>query len=324
MYGIDRTGLKDTRWICIQHGIDYFTTEQRDALNCDLLCILSRFWWSHFVDSCHSLSVFDSWKDSLPSNVVETGFPQFDVVRHITGEEVRRKYNIPRDKKVFLYIPPDLPYFYHIKSFWKRLWFSKLFYPLKEPLKDKAMSILDGINPGTLKSIRTTEYSILKSVSEFCRRNDLFLIIKSRVKHPVQEILKELADAVFYDETFYPSTITELLYISDISLNFMSMTTYESVFLRSYSISVQPEVVSEEITEHSRMFWGRDWLDFFVAENVAEIIPGTGFAESFSKRDITDFTIDEGARKRYVERFFTYDDAFSSRRVIDAMENLFG
>ena len=78
------------------------------------------------------------------------------------------------------------------------------------------------------------------------------MIIKTRLKSRHSQFLLDNIDYIFFEETFYPPTITELLYVSDIAISHFSMATFESIAMKSYKININLEPVFDIFTDHFR------------------------------------------------------------------------
>ena len=55
----------------------------------------------------------------------------------------------------------------------------------------------------------------MHKIYEHCKKNDIYLIIKSRSKRLIDENYIKYCDLILYDEEILKPTIYELLYISD-------------------------------------------------------------------------------------------------------------
>ena len=81
-----------------------------------------------------------------------------------------------------------------------------------------------------------TELNILHKIYEHCKKNDIYLIIKSRSKRLIDENYIKYCDLILYDEEILKPTIYELLYISDTVFSPLSTISGESIYFKNKTI----------------------------------------------------------------------------------------
>src|SRR5262249_34679142 len=143
----------------------------------------------------------------------------------------------------------------------------------------------------------------------FCDGNGALLVVKSRLKDPVSRHTAARADRVFYDESYYPATILELLSIASLCVHFFSSTAYESVFLGVPSLCITPR--DEDIGLPAV------WMELLnnTREGGVFNFPGASYHlslpelfEDLPRRSLKDFPVDPTARARFLETFVGFDD----------------
>ena len=84
--------------------------------------------------------------------------------------------------------------------------------------------------------LRHTDYKVkLKELKNL----GYTIITKTRIKDPFQNYEKDIIDHYFYDKGFWPSTMLELIYVSDVVVNTDSCTVKEAVMLDKKVVNVK-------------------------------------------------------------------------------------
>lgn len=301
-FEFDAKKHKDVLWVTLQHSADNIL-EGRAFGECDLFAMLGESWFEKFEEIL---------KDSS-KKLLHVGFPVMDQTLTFNDEEIRQKYRLPKQKPIVTYVALDHPSLYSIQNIFKKLWFKTVF---ASDYTVPAVKLLRRIFP----QIAPTEQKLVRSIAKFCKRNDCHFIIKSRTKRIIPKDIADLADSILYDETFYPSTNLELFYISDVSINTVSMATYESVFLHCFAISVFPQWLKDDFIKFPRKIWGENWTKFHDWSGASKTMSIRDFIGWFPNLTLDDVQIDEKARSEFVERFLGFDDTSSSERLLKHLE----
>ena len=179
-------------------------------------------WWEEWALNYFKNIEGNNISDILHARLKNVGVPEHDPLKILNKEQIKKKWGIPNDMKVVLYLP-----FTSISS--KAFWPSKIFTednPFKQlayilfKLKFNYVShVLKGLN----------EKNVIDSIRKFCNRNNAFLLVKSRQKTKISDYIKRSADHTIYDESYYPSTILEASSISNLCISYFSNSILTSL-----------------------------------------------------------------------------------------------
>jgi hypothetical protein len=175
----------------------------------------------------------------------------------LNKEIIKRKLRIPRNKKVILYCP----YAYDDNNvilsnkYWK-VFFAGLNVDFFPRITNKNVNILYNIIKKTFLVIRSfifsphkmfkfflikSEYKILEEISNFCKKNNYYLIVKSRKKYFSNLVYYKFGDSVFNDEQtkFYPSLLQEIISITDLNICYSSNVALEVSLMNIQTINIK-------------------------------------------------------------------------------------
>lgn len=178
--------LPNLKWVTVQHGIDSTKYAHQDT--------------DYYI--CYTKQWLEGNSISNSCKIFEAGL--FYSNSHLVGNRnaICRKYNLDPDKKYYLFLP--LP----SDSSRNYTFFPNKFYSHYH-----------------LKRLQRIELKILDSMLESLKGMNTEIILKSRFKRLLPPIYKKYG-RIFYDETFYPNTISELCSIaSHCYINFMPTAT---------------------------------------------------------------------------------------------------
>jgi hypothetical protein len=169
-------------------------------------------------------------------------------------------------------------------------------------------------------AIRGWNYiNVLKTIRNFCDKNNAFLIMKGREKDRNLIVEKTIADLYLTDTSYYPPTFLELLSVSDLVIGHFSTVVMDAVAAGvPYLLIDLPKPgrhphssLIERLENEDPSFWrceGAIWrLDL---ETLLNDFPNMRFEE---------FAVDAAARSRYVERIVGTAGGSSSARALDAV-----
>lgn len=293
--------------------------------------------------------VFPDLMGLMGERYIETksvGQPEFDVCAGIEPEKVRQKYGIPQGKKIFLYLP--FPYYVHSGgSQWARA-FCGLYTKNTRSGGGKggASFFVDAVGNGIrwiynvcrvlgdplardwwLRGIN--EVRVIEAIKAFCVKNDLFLVVKPRMKFPVAEAVEKAADLMMWDTEVEhnPSALKELLSVSRLSASYFSHAVLTSVFLNVFHLNlIQPRGAFPGSDPSGRPSWFTYWLpdtrpSIFAFDKVCDSWAIKDVIEKLPQTPIEDLTVDQGRRAEYVKKFIGFDDFESCKRILDVLEN---
>ena len=250
------------------------------------------------------------------------GNPEYDDFKNIRPEDIKKKYSIPKDKEIFLYLPFPNYGVGRSGSYWE-IAFSGYFV---NTLRKKNGSFDHSKSENFIKNIArklkyisniffegsardtflsgSNEVNLFREIKRFCKKNNLYLVVKPRLKFPVPEIIKKESDLVIWDDEKVDSApiFKELLTISRVSLGFCSYAVTSAVFSSVYHINIKlPKIY---FVNDASKFWfpfKENWLLNFKgcskSMSIQEVING------ISNADLKDFQTDIEKRKIYLERF---------------------
>lgn len=298
----------------------------RGLLAYDLVSMHTPWWLDWTVSYLAAEGSFgdkDDEIDGLAHRFKAVGFPELDQRSLIEGEVVRRELGIDSGRPVVVLLP--FPGAAHPGAFWP----NKIFL---EPsrLKQAAGVVLR----------RRFEYAghvwrgwndakLVASLRTFCDRHHAVLIVKSRLKTPVPDYLREAADITLNDESYYPASILKALRIADLCISFCSGAVVEAV-----ACGVPHVCLTFSLDDYSRGAGNTDELTVnrhfydlsegglfnFKGASTAMSIPEA--IVSLREMSLTDFVLDDAARAQYVARYCGPDDDHSSGRLLDAVVDL--
>ena len=217
----DLAGLK-IKNILLQMNLDTFITNtKRDFIKSDVIIIYSQFWEKFY------LKIFgvEHYKKTK-SKIRLLGSPKYRI-KLASKNILKKKYNLDLNKKYLLILPPN---FKTIKSIWNIIFqidnkFLRLIFIIF--LKIFRFKITNETKKIIQNSI--TEKKLTNSIRKFAEKNNLNIIIKGRSKSKIRKIWTKIADHIFYDESYYPSTISELIKCSDLCITSYSTVVFDII-----------------------------------------------------------------------------------------------
>lgn len=149
----------------------------------------------HYI--IYSKNWFEDTSVLSKSKVFEAGL-YYSEPHLMNRDSILKKYNLIENKRYVLFIPlPAADYQ------------SYTFWPFKK------------LNALVLKYLVKRELKILKKLKESFDQTNTAILIKSRFKRFLSQEYQQYA-TIFYDDSFYPSTTNELVFVSDhVYINYM-------------------------------------------------------------------------------------------------------
>jgi hypothetical protein len=237
-------------------------------------------------------------------------------------ESIRKKFNIPSQKKILLYLPfPFYPIrakytkngnyaweaafsgvhirntdlsngtYSFIKSFVK-----KIIYVLKILLNNEARTWFFN---------KWSEPSIIQGIRKFCDINDLYLVVKPRKKFPFSEEVSRLADLVIDDDEmqFYPSKLQELFSVSALAIGYSTTSVFESIQNRVPFINIESPQALFNYEEARIDIHNYEENGKYNFKGVVYSVDVPSIIKSLHSNNIKDYLIDLEARDLYMEKF---------------------
>jgi hypothetical protein len=263
------------------------------------------------------------------------GNPEFDAFSKADREITQQKYGIPKEKPVLLYLP--FPYDNRSQnSAWERAFCGM--YVNTAVTKDGVY--LHGKKKGLIKNTvqkayclyqiakdRATwkywikglnEKKVFTAVRRFCDRNNLFLVVKPRLKFPVAEIVNDKSDLMIWDDEKQqdPPALKELLMTAKLTVSFFSSSVFTSVAAGVPHLNVTlPE--NFFMHERHRFLFTEEAPSEFNFEGVCKSWTVEEMIAKFDKSNISDFAIGRDKYNDYVKKYLGFNDHGASKRIFD-------
>lgn len=283
---------------CVQWYGDYLITSPES-----LGCIGKVFVHSeNMIDLYFKGHNITSSSKILREKFVTVGNPLFDCLPLVKTREIeiRNRYNLPLKKDFVLLMTQHLPFFE--KS-------GRLRLGAKCLLKGK---IKDGLEVFLGPSYK----SIIHNIKDWCRKNGLLLVVKSRSKHEEPDFVKEAADFFITDGNhWYPTTTVELLSQAKLMISVWSAAVIESAACGVYNITIKPPAASMPGPSISHDYYLNQEL--FNCPGLSHPCPYDKLKDFLSRHKLSDFKIDEVARQRYLTKFAGSQDGRAAERIVD-------
>jgi hypothetical protein len=305
---------KAIKFVTLQHSVDTFLDAHVDLATSDFVCLFSPFWWDYAVRYyAESTSISKSeLEDVLLPKVAFTGSAQMDAFESIQPSAVRERFGIPAGQKVVLALPIDL-------AGWAGTWPG--FFAAKGVEQWRAL-FKAGRQLGFAKeywqwAVRGwNDDKLARVIERFCKNNDAFLLIKGRDKDPLRSAWLSRSDKAFYDDSHYPPTVFEAIAISSLCILFYSTAAQEAAYAGVPSLCVDRP--NRDLLKH------RLWRVSTVGGpyNFPGVVDWMSLPDLFSdfqNRSIDEFSVDEGARHKYLKLYNGPADHRASERVLDLL-----
>jgi len=288
-------------WVALQNGFD-IAFSGIDMDKPDKFFIYSWEWleWMfEYLKKTNQAKVqdFQHFKSSLQDRVEAVGFWLCQKQSLISLNQIKKKWGIPLDKKVVLFLP--FPFGSSLKTFWTKCVYGTRFFS------------------------KENDFRLTGAIREFCDKNNAILLVKCRKKDPAKRYLVKMADEVIYDESFYPSTTMECFSIADVCFNFYSTVALESVAMGVSNVCIAPDISNWK--DINNVFWQtildkeKDFFDFSgvsYLKTIPEII------NNLPKQTFADFSFDKEAQAQYLQKFANSNIEVASANIIAEIEKL--
>ena len=332
-------GLLSQKWAMLFTGPDtYFELVMNNAN--DLTAInnqISIFAYSdYWVDSGKQFieKYYSEFNKLLGKfNMVNVGNTEFDGFNQIDDRTIRREYNIPENRGVFLYLPFPCAV-RNDKSPWEKMFTNFLDVELygetkiTTKIKNIANRVVSFVQVMTDSNTRKSyvmglnEKNIFKSIRKFCDNENLYLVVKPRQKFPVSRAILKNADLIVWDDENQqdPPVLKELLSVSSVCFSFFSYSVLSSAFTKVFYINTI--LPFEFFTSKMSKFW--------FSEKINSMFNYKGVSESWEIKDVIkklpstkldDLIVDDIRWKEYANIYLGKSDYCSSNRVVSYLED---
>ena len=301
-YKISPQHISSCQWVVLQHWADNFQYGASEVFGCDYFLSYSKLWWNNFMGSSYF-----GHKDDINKQpeVHHVGHPLNFLISQLDTKNIKKKYNLPLENKVLTYLPIGPPAMYGFESFYQKLWLVYKYSSLSHNPIIKAIASVASKILFRKEHELVNERQIVDSIKQFCLKNDFTFVVKTRSKSVHSKYLLNTADYVFYDETFYPPTISELLFISDITISHFSMATFEAIAMKSYKININLEPVFGVFTSLFTSLFKKEWIKDFNTQGLGKIINGGDFIRNFADSDCNKYKFNEKNYDSFMMKYFS-------------------
>ena len=243
------------------------------------------------------------------------GFSELDQAKLVDREAIRKKWKIPEQKKVILF----LPFPFGSSNYW---FWPKIIYGGHNFVFQFVCALLS-FKPRLIRQVlkRENDKQLCLALRKFCDRNDAFLLVKLRKKDPLKPYLAKLADEVVFDESYYPATIIECLAVADLCVNFASTAVIEAVGMAVPNLCIMPPKNDYRHLQHP--LWKllfEQFSDFMDFQGVSQSVSVRDVFRVFKEKTLNDFALDSQAQKQYVDKYIGISE--SSKKIADDIETM--
>jgi hypothetical protein len=304
------------RWLWLQYSADIlFYQTPEPFLVADALATYSAY-WAERLEERHR----DTGQGAaVKSRSHPVGMPELDVIPRIDPAEVRRRFGLPGDRPIVLYLP--FPLRSNPQTFWLRGVFtpSTRLGQAARTLLARRMEYWEDVRRGR------NDRRLVEAVRDFCDREGAALVMKSRLKDPIPRYALRRAERALYDPSHYPPTILELLSVASLCIHAYSGGVFEAAACRVPSLCLAPEAKDmgfPDLAERLALVHNLEPEGIYNWPGAAYCAPLREAFDSFATWRLEDFPLKAEARRGYVERFLGFDDGRSSERLLDLAETL--
>ncbi len=213
----------------------------------DIIFCNSDFWAQNcitYMNLSRGLEPESTLANEIKEKLIPVGSPQYDHFPLCDKYEFKKRMGWPENKKVVTVYAFETSVsfwaqrIFHTTSRWKRLIFLLLgpfAYPRifsKLGLRKFFEIFVIWLKRFSIHFSQTlfcpSEEEILRAIKDFCVKNDLYFVIKSRKKNPLKAIHKEIGDFVIEEDTdYFPYTSAQVINASDLLISFYSTSAIE-------------------------------------------------------------------------------------------------
>lgn len=317
----DSTVAAHMPWVSVQEHFDFVMFGLDKITGSTLNCAYSPFWLDVIEQLYAQPTECENLRFQIEAGWRETGCCQADGIRHIDPEQVRAKWNILSDRPVVVYLPSNQGQ----ALFLRVLRANSRLRQAAHILKDGRWRVL----PYLLQPF--SDKALVDSVRRFCDANGAFLLVKSREKNPIPDYLDAAADKIVMDDTEYPASILRAMSVADLCISAYpsdSVSDAAAVGIPMLSLFRDPHHwpfpyhntglahTPEEVYYTPKLGGPFNYPGF------AHALPLVSAIKQLPSMMLSDFALDEDARRRYIERYLGYADGLSGQRVIKEVEAL--
>ncbi len=237
------------------------------------------------------------------------GNPNIDLAQKMNKWEIRKKYNLPENKKIILFFSTILELDFRRKNIFGS---DNRFKSLLKILYQKHFNQLKNI-------FKVNYFDIIKVFRRWANSNKAFFIVKTKLKHKDPKYLIKSADKFFQEPlNWYPSLSLELIAASDFVVSMSFSSTIESVAASIPCLQILDETqLNNQTTKKINERIIKNLNDFSIFLNYQNI---SSFPEKFPSFSSLPRQI-KTDEKNNLSYLIGSQDGLSSKRVLDCILN---
>ena len=274
-------------------------------------------WWADYQVQWGRIPAAerDYWRDRLLARFVPVGFAEAEQFKYVDPAAVRARLGLGA-APIVLYLP------FPFQSIWREFWPHFVHRPSR-PLQALAI-MLSGRWRWLPYAVRGwNDAALVRRLRQFCDRSGATLVVKGRLKDRVPLYLARRASRTFYDESYYPATIVDLLSVASLCVHYYSFGLVDATYggVPSLCISPSPEEWPKMQVQKMSVEAFSGAPDTFY--NFAGVVHRLSIPEVFGRLprlDLADFRLDPARRRTFLQRFFGHEDLDVAARIFDDLE----
>lgn len=303
-----------TKFSYVQTGMDLLLSNHLPVP--DEIFIFSdpwRNWWKDWLN--HVGMIEKGYQKDVIQRIKQftwvSGFPQADQYLNLSRETICRKYDLPIDRKTVLLLSFPWGVMYDP-------WCHILYRPGNPLIKLFKLARYGAWGqipkiPGAVDDLKIT-----RAIRNFCNGNDATFVVKARLKNEVPDYIEDLADRIIFDDSYYPYTIMEVMYVSDLCIHFYSDAIKESVLCNTPSICLGPER-GDDWEENAGRFYLDDFSmksgSFYNYDGVVYNRSVERFFSEFPQSSFEDYPLHDKSKNEFIQKFLGHDDRNASEII---------
>lgn len=247
--------------------------------------------------------------DHLRSHSVRTGYPLLDTAAAIDTAAVRARWGLPQEGPVIGCL--SSPYGSVLNVPWEKAFASNT--PWGRCYWNARWKGWRGaLCPAPC------ERQVMQALKRFCETNHAPLVVKLRHTQDASPWMREVADVIIGEESYYPHSAVELAAVASVMFGFFSTGAPEAV-------AAGHPFVNLGIPGYNRQDWELSasmFIGMFEHPGVAWNIEAADWVRSGPSLPLDTFTLDPAAHAAYVKRYCGPMDGRHGARVIHALEQV--
>lgn len=266
--------------------------------------------------------IYNLSRDVVKEKFFIVGNPMLDCLASIDRGQLRQEYGVPDHRVAVLFLHPLNATLYDKLVFGTDNRFLSLLQVIGAAIYLKK-SYLTRYTWDTLSGVRYRD--ILDAIRSFKKREGIYLIGKSRVKHQDHSYVNMCCDRIITEgsDSWYPFESLRLLSLSDLCIGFSSAVVCEAAAVGVYTINVDIlDNWRDELITH----FSKPAVDYFVRAglwdwpNVVRTVKKSEAVNFFNKCKLEEFRLDVKHLAEYRQRFTGCLDGRATHRIADYVE----